>query len=162
MKKRTLDDLFHERLREIYFSEKEILSALPQMAKAAQRSELKAAFERHRAETVGHIERLERVFAIIEEPPQGKTCSAILSIIAEGAELLKEYKGSPPLDVGLIDVAQAVGQYKMTKYASLTAWASELNLIGAASELQETLEKEVYADEALSALGESFINQTAA
>ena len=99
---KTLDDLFHDTLKDIYFAEKKILATLPKMAKAAQSEELKAAFEKHRTETEGQIERLEKVFAIIEKKPQGKTCAAIVGITEEGAEIMEEYKGSPALDAGLL------------------------------------------------------------
>ena len=84
-------------LKDIYFAEKKILTALPKMAKAAQNEELSEAFEKHRDETEIHVERLERVFAIIDKKPQGKTCDAIVGITEEGAEIIKEYKGSPAL-----------------------------------------------------------------
>ena len=97
---KTLDDLFHDTLKDIYYAEKKILSTLPKMTKAAQSGELKAAFEKHRGETEGHVERLERIFAIIEKKPQGKTCAAIVGITDEGAEIMSEYKGSPAHDAG--------------------------------------------------------------
>jgi Domain of unknown function (DUF892) len=92
-----LDELFHDTLKDIYFAEKRILSTLPKVAKAALSEELKAAFEKHRGETEGQIERLEQVFAIIGEKPRGKTCAAIVGITDEGAEIMEEYKGSPGL-----------------------------------------------------------------
>src|SRR4029077_7717583 len=107
-KEKELKDLFLDTLKDIYFAEKKILSALPKMAKAAQSSKLKAAFERHLAETDGQIERLEQVFASIDESPKGKTCDAILGIIEEGKEIMDEYKGMPALDAGLLAAAQAV------------------------------------------------------
>src|SRR6186713_2953974 len=99
---KKLEDLFHDTLKDIYFAEKKILSTLPKMAKAAQSGELKAACEKHRGETEGHIDRLERVFAIIEEKPQGKTCAAIVGITDEGAEIREEYKGFSAHDAGLL------------------------------------------------------------
>ena len=98
---KKLGELFHDTLKDIYFAEKKILSTLPKMAKAAQSEELKAAFEKHRGETEGQVERMEQVFAIIEKKPQGKTCAAIVGITEEGAEIMAEYKGSPALDAGL-------------------------------------------------------------
>ena len=105
---KKLDELFHDTLKDIYFAEKKILSTLPKMAKAAHSEELKAAFEKHHGETEGHIERLDRVFASINQKPQGKTCAAIVGITDEGAEIMEEYKGSPALDAGLLAAAQAV------------------------------------------------------
>ena len=81
---KTLDELFHDTLKDIYFAEKKILATLPKMAKAAQNDELKAAFEKHRDETEGQVERLDQVFAIIDKKPQGKTCAAIVGITKEG------------------------------------------------------------------------------
>ena len=112
-KKRSkkLDELFHDTLKDIYFAEKKILATLPKMAKAAQNGELKAAFEKHRDETEGQVERLDQVFAIIDKKPQGKTCAAIVGITEDGAEIMQEYKGSPALDAGLLAAAQAVEHY---------------------------------------------------
>src|SRR5256885_870060 len=101
-KQKTLEDLFHDTLKDIYFAEKKILAALPKMAKAAQSADLKAAFEKHEGETEEHVARLEKVFAVIDAKPQGKTCPAILGIIAEGQEIMKEYKGTRALDAGLL------------------------------------------------------------
>jgi ferritin-like metal-binding protein YciE len=92
---KTLRDLFHDTLKDIYFAEKKILTALPKMAKAAQAQDLKSAFEKHETKTEGHVERLEEVFAEIDELPRGKTCDAIVGIIDEGQEVMKEYKGTP-------------------------------------------------------------------
>ena len=123
---KTLDDLFHDTLKDIYFAEKKILATLPKMAKAAQSEELKAAFEKHRTETEGQIERLGKVFAVIEQKPQGKTCAAINGITEEGAEIMEEYKGSPALDAGLLAAAQAVEHYEISRYGTLIAWAEAL------------------------------------
>jgi ferritin-like metal-binding protein YciE len=158
---KKLDELFHDTLKDIYFAEKKILSALPKMMKAAQNEELKAAFEKHRGETEGQVERLEQVFAMIEKKPQGKTCAAIVGITDEGAEIMEEYKGSPALDAGLLAAAQAVEHYEISRYGTLKAWAEELGLDGAAELLQETLDEEEATDEALTEIAKSAINQQA-
>jgi ferritin-like metal-binding protein YciE len=158
---KKLDELFHDTLKDIYFAEKKILSTLPKMAKAAQNEELKAAFEKHRGETEGQVERLEQVFAIIEKKPQGKTCAAIVGITDEGAEIMEEYKGSPALDAGLLAAAQAVEHYEISRYGTLKAWAEELGLDDAAELLRETLEEEEATDEALTEIAKSAINQQA-
>ncbi len=158
---KTLDDLFHDTLKDIYFAEKKILATLPKMAKAAQNEELKAAFEKHRLETVGQIERLDGVFAMIEKKPQGKTCAAIIGITEEGAEIMEEYEGAPALDAGLIASAQAVEHYEMARYGTLLSWAQELGLDEAVTLLQETLDEEEATDEALSELAETVVNQEA-
>jgi ferritin-like metal-binding protein YciE len=158
---KKLDELFHDTLKDIYFAEKKILSTLPKMAKAAQNEELKAAFEKHRGETEGQVERLEQVFTMIEKKPQGKTCDAIVGITDEGAEIMKEYKGSPALDAGLLAAAQAVEHYEISRYGTLKAWAEELGLNDAAELLQETLDEEEATDEALTEIAKSAINQQA-
>src|ERR1700750_915985 len=113
---KKLDELFHDTLKDIYFAEKKILSTLPKMVKAAQNQELKAAFEKHRGETEGQVERLEQVFAIIEKKPQGKTCAAIVGITDEGAEIMEEYKGSPALAAGLLAPAQGGAHHAISLY----------------------------------------------
>ena len=158
---KKLDELFHDTLKDIYFAEKKILSTLPKMAKAAQSEELKAAFEKHRGETEGQIERLEQVFAIIGEKPRGKTCAAIVGITDEGAEIMEEYKGSPALDAGLLAAAQAVEHYEISRYGTLRAWAEELGLNDAVELVQKTLEEEEATDEALTKIAKSVINQQA-
>src|SRR6478752_2398760 len=125
---KKLEDLFHDTLKDIYFAEKKILATLPKMAKAAQSEELRAAFEKHEAETEEQVGRLEQVFAAIDKKPQGKTCAAIVGITDEGAEIMKEYKGSPAHDAGLLAAAQAVEHYEISHYGTLRTWAEELGL----------------------------------
>ena len=160
-KEKTLRDLFHDTLKDIYFAEKKILGALPKMAKAAHSEELKAAFEKHESETEEHVNRLEQVFEAIDAKPQGKTCDAIMGIIEEGQEVMKEYKGQPALDAGLLAAAQAVEHYEISRYGTLKTWAQELGLEEAVSLLDETLEEERKTDEALTELAESEVNQHA-
>jgi ferritin-like metal-binding protein YciE len=158
---KTLDELFHDTLKDIYFAEKKILATLPKMAKAAQNEELSAAFEKHRDETEVQVERLERVFAIIDKKPQGKTCDAIIGLTEEGAEIMKDYKGSPALDAGLLAAAQSVEHYEISRYGTLRTWAEELGHPDAASLLEETLSEEKATDEALTRIAESVVNQEA-
>jgi ferritin-like metal-binding protein YciE len=160
-KQKMLDDLFHETLKDIYYAEKKILTALPKMAKAAHSEELQAAFEKHEGETEGQVERLERVFATIGHPAKGKTCDALNGIVDEGKEIMKEFKGSPALDAGLIASAQAVEHYEISRYGTLKAWAEQLGLNDAASLLDQTLQEEKKTDEALTELAESAVNQEA-
>jgi ferritin-like metal-binding protein YciE len=160
-KQKTLDELFHDTLKDIYFAEKKILATLPKMAKAAHNDDLKAAFEEHREQTEGHVERLEKVFAMIDKKPQGKTCAAILGITDEGAEIMDEYKGSPALDAGLLAAAQAVEHYEMSRYGTLRTWAEELGLDDAAELLQQTLDEEEDTDRKLSGIAETAVNQQA-
>jgi ferritin-like metal-binding protein YciE len=158
---KKLDELFHDTLKDIYFAEKKILATLPKMAKAAQSEELRAAFEKHHGETEGQVERLEQVFAVIDEKPQGKTCAAIVGITDEGAEIMQEYKGSPALDAGLLAAAQAVEHYEISRYGTLIAWAEELGLDDAVPLLQETLDEEEATDDALTEIAKTAINQQA-
>ena len=160
-KQKTLQDLFHDTLKDIYFAEKKILTALPKMAKAAQSDQLRAAFEKHEAETEEHVSRLQQVFSEIGETARGKSCPAILGIIEEGQEIMKEYKGTPALDAGLISAAQAVEHYEIGRYGTLRAWAEELGLAQAVKLLDATLAEEKNTDASLSKLAESRINQQA-
>ena len=157
----SLQELFHDTLKDIYFAEKKILSALPKMAKAAQSQDLKAAFEKHESETEEHVARLEQVFGEIDEAPRGKTCDAIMGIIEEGQEIMKEFKGAPALDAGLLAAAQAVEHYEIARYGTLRTWAAELGLNQAVNLLEATLAEEKKTDEALTQLAESEVNQHA-
>jgi ferritin-like metal-binding protein YciE len=161
MAEKTLEDLFHDTLKDIYYAEKKILGALPKMAKAAESDDLKAAFEKHYAQTEAQVERLEEVFGIIDKKPQGKTCPGIIGILEEGTEVMKEFKGSVALDAALIAAAQAVEHYEITRYGALTTWAETLGLNEAVALLKETLGEEEQTDEDLSALAESSANQKA-
>jgi ferritin-like metal-binding protein YciE len=158
---KKLDELFHDTLKDIYYAEKKILTALPKMAKAAQNDDLRAAFEKHEGETEEQVARLEKVFAAIDAKPQGKKCPAIDGIIDEGKEIISEYKGSPALDAGLLAAAQAVEHYEISRYGTLRTWASELGLKDAVGLLEKTLKEEEATDEALSALAEEAVNQRA-
>jgi len=158
---KQLDELFHEGLKDIYFAEKKILTALPKMARAAEAREAKAAFEKHQRETEEHVNRLERVFEIIEEKPQGKNCPAIVGIIEEGKEIIEDYEDSPALDAGLIAAAQAVEHYEIARYGTLKTWAEELGLEEAVKLLERTLGEEKKTDQTLSELAENAANQKA-
>lgn len=160
-KEKTLHDLFHDTLKDIYYAERKILKALPKMKRAAQSEELKAAFEKHREETEGHVERLIQVFEIIGKSARGKTCDAIEGIIAEGEEIIEEFKDTPALDAGLISSAQAVEHYEITRYGTLKRWASELGLSDAAKLLDATLNEEAKTDSDLTKLADASANQRA-
>jgi ferritin-like metal-binding protein YciE len=159
--RKTLDDLFHDTLKDIYYAEKKIYAALPKMTKAAKNADLKAAFEKHRGETGEQITRLEEVFQTIEKKPVGKKCAAIEGILEEGSAIMDEYKGSPALDAGLISSAQAVEHYEITRYGTLATWADELGNSAGAELLKQTLAEEEDTDEALSQLAETCVNQEA-
>ncbi|MFC7380051.1 ferritin-like domain-containing protein [Brevundimonas sp. GCM10030266] len=161
MADKTLDNLFYDTLRDIYYAERKILKSLPKMARAAQLPELKAAFEKHREETEGQVERLQEVFEIIGKAARGKTCDAIDGILAEGDEIAEEYKGTSALDAGLISAAQAVEHYEITRYGTLKRWAGLLGFDRAVALLDETLKEESATDEALTALADSVANANA-
>src|SRR3569833_1201582 len=115
---KTLEALFEDTLKDIYFAEKQIVKALPKMAKAAQSPHLKAGVEKHLTETEGHVDRLEQIFDILDVPARGKTCEAILGILEEGKEIMDEFKGAPALDAGLASSAQAVEHYEIARYGT--------------------------------------------
>lgn len=158
---KTLDDLFLDGLKDIYYAEKKILKALPKMAKAASDGDVSAAFEKHLAETETQVERLEEVFRILDKPARGKTCPAIDGILEEGTEIMEEYKGMAAIDAGLVAAAQAVEHYEIARYGTLVAWAGQLGMSDAASLLEQTLSEEEATDEALSSLGEGGANERA-
>ena len=158
---KTLDDLFLDTLKDIYFAERQIVKALPKMARAAQSDDLKEAFKNHREETEGQIERLQQVFELLGKPARGKTCEAIQGIIAEGEEIIEEFKGAPALDAGLISSAQAVEHYEMARYGTLLAWARQLGKKDVVKLLEESFEQESKADLELSKLAEKSINASA-
>jgi ferritin-like metal-binding protein YciE len=159
---KNLKELFAETLKDIYFAEKQILRALPKMAREAASPELKQAFETHREQTEGHVERLNQVFELIGRPARGKTCEAILGIIDEAKEIMEEFKGAEALDAGLASSAQAVEHYEIARYGTLKSWAQQLGLNDAAKLLDETLQEEIKTDQLLSKLATSSINKKAA
>jgi ferritin-like metal-binding protein YciE len=161
-KEKNLEDLFHETLKDIYFAEKKILTALPKLAKAAHSEELSAAFEKHAEETEAQVERLEQVFEMLDKQPRGKTCPAILGLIEEGQEVMQDFKESDALDAGLLAGAQAVEHYEISRYGTLIAWAKQMGMDDAADLLQQTLAEEEKTDKSLSKLAESAINYQAA
>lgn len=158
MAEKTLETLFHDTLKDIYYAEKQILKTLPKMARAAQSEEGKQAFLKHREQTQGQIERLEQVFELIGKPARGKTCEAIQGIIAEGEEIMDEYKGSVALDAGLISSAQAVEHYEIARYGTLKSWAGQLGLDEAVTLIDANLQEEVETDALLTQLGEGSAN----
>ncbi len=161
MAEQTLDTLFHETLKDIYYAERKIGTALRKMARAAQDPELKAAFQTHEQETQAQYERLSEVFDALGKRPTGKICDAIEGIIAEAQEIMEEFKGSPALDAGLLAAAQAVEHYEIARYGTLKAWAAQLGLADAERLLDQTLQEETATDEILTGLAETVINAAA-
>ena len=158
---KTLDDLFYDTLRDIYYAEKQLVKALPKMAKAAQDPVLKQGFESHAQETEGHVERLEQVFQIIGKPARAKTCDAMQGITAEMEEDLEDFGGTPVADAVIIGCGQAIEHYEMARYGLLKSWANHLGLPDAAKLLDATLQEEKKADALLSQIAEKAVNANA-
>ncbi len=161
MAQSTLDTLFHETLKDIYYAERKIATALRKMARAANSDDVKAAFETHEQETQAQYERLSDVFDAIGKRPRGKTCDAIEGIIAEASEIMDEFKDSPALDAGLIAAAQAVEHYEIARYGTLKTWATQLGHTDAADLLEKTLQEETATDDILTRLAETLANPKA-
>ena len=159
---KTLNDLFLDTLKDIYYAEKQIVKALPKMAKAATSPQLRAGFEQHLEETQGHIDRLEQVFELIGAPARGKTCDAILGILEEGKSIMDEFKGTIALDAGLVSAGQAVEHYEMARYGTLKTWAQQLGMTEAVTLFDATLKEEIATDKKLSQLATSEVNRKAA
>ena len=162
MAEKDLNELFLDTLKDIYYAEKQILKALPKMAKAANSDKLRAAFEKHHGETEGQVERLEQIFEMLDKPARGKTCDAIQGILDEGKEIMEDYKGCEALDAGLLAAAQAVEHYEISRYGTLKQWALQLGMKDAARLLDETLQEEKKTDVSLTTLAEASVNLSAA
>jgi ferritin-like metal-binding protein YciE len=158
----TMHDAFVEELRDTYDAEKQLIKALPKLAKAASSADLRAAFESHLEETRGHVERLEQVFESLEEKVRGKHCEGIAGIIEEGKSVMGEEFDEAAMDACLIAAGQRAEHYEMAAYGTLVAWARAMGHTEAADLLQETLDEEKAADEKLTTLAEGGINQEAA
>lgn len=158
----TLHDAFLDELRDAYDAEKQLLKALPKLAKAASSDELREAFEAHLEETRGHVEKLEQVFAALEEKVSGKHCDGIAGIIEEGKSVMEEDFDDETMDACLIASGQRAEHYEMAAYGTLVAWAKAMGHNDAAGLLEEILEEEKAADEKLTALAEGGINESAA
>ncbi|QRM34431.1 ferritin-like domain-containing protein [Microvirga sp. VF16] len=161
-KQKTLNDLFLETLKDMYHAEKQILKALPKMAKAAESDQLRQAFEQHRAETEGQVERLEQVFEMLGKAARGKPCEAIQGMVEESQEVIEDFKGSDALDAGLLAAAQAVEHYEISRYGTLRTWATQLGLTEAARLLEQTLQEEKHTDAVLTQIAEAAVNRQAA
>src|ERR1700735_1634400 len=159
----NLDEMILHFMQDIYYAERQIMKALPKMAKAAQSPDLKAAFQTHREETQGQIELLQQAFEALGKRAKGITCEAINGLIEECEELLEEAKEpSPVRDAGLVACAQAVEHYEIARYGSLIAWAKAKGLTDVAALLQQTLDEEKKTDTLLSKLGNTDLNKQAA
>lgn len=159
---RTLETLMLETLKDIYHAEKQILRALPKMAKAASSDELRNSLEQHRKETEGQIERLEKVFEALDKTPRGKTCEAMQGLIAEGQDIMEDFSNSDALDAGLVAASQAIEHYEISRYGTLRTWAQQLGMDEAAKLFEQNLEEEKKTAAMLTKMAEAEVNRQAA
>jgi ferritin-like metal-binding protein YciE len=157
----TLEDLYTDLLKDLYSAEKQIVKALPKLAKNAQSPDLQRAFQEHLRQTEGQVQRIERIFTELGGSPRGKKCVGMEGLIEEGNELLQEDVEPDVLDAGLIAAAQKVEHYEIASYGTARAWAERLGYDKAARLLQETLEEESMANEKLTRIAESHVNMEA-
>ena len=160
-KEKTLNDLFLETMKDVYYAEKQAARMMPKMAKAAKSPELRQAFEKHREESEGQVERLEQVFEMLGKPARGKSCESMQGLIEEMKEVMDDFGQSPAADAGLIASAQAVEHYEIARYGTLKTWAAQLGMADAAKLLDETLQEEKRTDELLSKIAEGSVNEEA-
>jgi ferritin-like metal-binding protein YciE len=160
--KGTFHDAFLDELRDAYDAEKQLTKALPKLAKAASAEELREAFESHLDETRGHVEKLEQVFASLDEKVRGKHCDGIAGIIEEGKSVMEEDFDDETMDACLIAAGQRAEHYEMAAYGTLVAWAKAMGHEEAAGLLEEILDEEKAADEKLTSLADGGINESAA
>jgi ferritin-like metal-binding protein YciE len=150
----TIEKLFVEELKDLYSAENQITKALPKMAKASSSQELRAAFEHHLEETRGQIERLDRIFEILEKSPKGKTCNGMKGLLQEGSEMLTEAEKGAVRDAAMVSAAQRVEHYEMAGYGAVRTYAEILGKTDIAQLLQETLQEEKAADKKLTEVAE--------
>jgi ferritin-like metal-binding protein YciE len=157
----TLEDLYTDILKDLYSAEKQLVKALPKMAKNAESPDLQKAFQEHLKQTEGHVERIERIFSELDGSPRGKKCVGMEGLIEEGNEIMQEDAEPDVLDAGMIAAAQKVEHYEIASYGTARAWAQRLGYDQAARLLQETLEEESMANEKLTKIAESHVNMEA-
>jgi ferritin-like metal-binding protein YciE len=152
MSVKNLDDLFEHELRDTLDAERQIVKALPKMAKAATSEELSAAFEEHKALSETHIERLEKIFKGLGKAARGKHCAGMEGLLKEGEDLIEKEEPGPALDAALIGAAQKVEHYEIAAYGTMATYAKLLENDEALTLLLETLDEEKQTDEALTGL----------
>lgn len=162
MKLNTLEDLLHHELKDLYSAEKQLIKALPRMARAADNAELRKGFELHLEQTRGHVARLEQVAEVLDQRLGGHRCKAMEGLIDEGAELISEEANEDVRDAGLIGAAQRVEHYEIAGYGAARTLAAKLGFSAAADLLQQTLDEERETDEKLTELARSMVNEAAA
>lgn len=157
----TLEDLYIDMLKDLYSAEKQLVKALPKMAKNSQNAQLQKAFQEHLKQTEGHVERIERIFTELGGSPRGKKCMGMEGLVEEGNELLQEDAEPDVLDAGLIAAAQKVEHYEIASYGTVRTWAERLGYNNAAKLLQQTLDEEGAANKKLTEIAETFVNMEA-
>lgn len=158
----TLNDLFVETLKDLYYVEKKLVKTLPKMAQKASSEDLKEAIQTHLSETETHVQRLEQVFELLDQKASAKTCEALEGLIREAEETMGEIADEQTLDAAIISSAQTVEHYEIARYGTLACWAAEIGNTEVAELLEQTLEEEKAADEKLSEIAEDAVNQRAA
>ncbi len=159
---KSLEELFHETLKDLYFAEKKLVKTLPGMVKKAVSPRLKEAIQDHLSETEGHVTRLEEVFAMLDKKPSAKKCEAIEGLVMEADEVFAEIEDAETLDAAIISSAQTVEHYEIARYGTLVCWARQLGMDDVEAVLHKTLDEEKAADQRLSGLAEEYVNQKAA
>lgn len=152
--KESLEDIFEDMLKDIYWAENHLSKALPKMAKASYNEELKEAFESHLKETKGQIARLEKCFSLLGLKPQGKKCPAMQGLVEEGQETIDEHEAGHARDAALIGAAQKVEHYEISTYGTLRTMATVLGRVQCAELLEATKDEEAETDEKLTRLSE--------
>jgi ferritin-like metal-binding protein YciE len=161
MATKTMNDLLMNVMQDVYYAERQILKALPKLAKASENQELKNALMHHREETQGQVERLQKAFDALGKRARGQTCEAINGLIEEGEEVVEEFPEGTIRDAGILACAQAVEHYEMARYGTIVAWAKAIGADEVAKLMHETLEEEKKADTLLNQLAKKEINQQA-
>jgi ferritin-like metal-binding protein YciE len=162
MSVKTLNDLFVETLKDLYYVEKKLVKTLPKLSEKATSPELKQAMQDHLEETETHVQRLEQVFELLDQRAVAKTCEALEGLIREAEEVTGEIDDEQTMDAAIISSAQTVEHYEIARYGTLACWAAEIGNTEVAELLEQTLEEEKSADEKLSLIAEDQINQRAA
>ena len=157
----SLQQLFDDTLRDVYYAEKAILKSLPKMAKKASSEKLRSAFEEHLEQTEEQVSRLEQIFSMLNKQPRAKRCAAMDGITEEAAEIMQEADDDTVRDAGMLAAAQAVEHYEISRYGTLASWAEKLGMDEAVSLLRTTLQEEKDTDAKLTELAESEINVSA-
>ena len=159
---KKLEDLFLHMLKDVYHAEKQAIRAYPKMVKKIEDEKLRQAFEQHREETLGQVERLEQVFEQMGKRARGEPCEAMQSLIGEGQEVIQEAEDPKVLEAGLVAAAQAIEHYEIARYGTLVSWANQLGMKDAVPLLQQTLEEEKKTDKLLTEIAEAQVNKAAA